>query len=240
MTGERPGGAVKPRLVLKGLLMMLTLAALGWGMKVSGFGQALDTHWIDTQIRGHGVSGELLFTALGALVVAAGLPRQAVCFLAGYAFGLGWGLLLSSAASLLGCMGCFLYARLLGRELVLHKFPGRVRRIDDFLHDNPLTMTLLIRFLPIGSNLLTNLLAGVSLVRPGPFFAGSLLGYTPQTIVFVLLGSGIKVDPVLRISLSVVLFVLSAVLGVFLYKRLRHGHTLGAEIDAAVSGDGEA
>ena len=129
---------------------------------------------------------------------------------------------------------------MLGRELVLHQFATRVRRVDDFLHDNPFTMTVLIRFLPVGSNLLTNLVAGVSSVRIVPFVLGTLLGYTPQTIVFVLLGSGIRVDPVLRISLSIVLFVLSAAMGVFLYKRLRHGHSLGAAIDQAVDADESA
>jgi uncharacterized membrane protein YdjX (TVP38/TMEM64 family) len=121
---------------------------------------------------------------------------------------------------------------------VLHKYAARVRRIDEFLHDNPFTMTVLIRFLPVGSNLLTNLVAGVSSVRPVPFLLGTLLGYLPQTVIFVLLGSGIQVDPVLRISLSVVLFILSAILGVFLYKRLRHGHSLGGEVDEAVDADG--
>jgi len=134
----------------------------------------------------------------------------------------------------LGCVVCFSYARLLGRELVLHKFAGRVKKVDDFLHGNPITMTVLIRFLPVGSNLLTNLLAGVSSVRPWPYFVGSLIGYAPQTIIFVLLGSGIQVDPAMRISLSVGLFVLSAAMGAYLYKRLRHGHSLGEDEDDAV------
>ncbi len=119
--------------------------------------------------------------------------------MAGYAFGLGGGILLSTLASVLGCVLCFFYARLLGRELVMHRFAGRVRRIDDFLEDNPVTMTVLIRFLPVGSNLLTNLVAGVSSVPPLAFFAGTMVGYLPQTIVFVLLGSGIQVDPLWRI-----------------------------------------
>ena len=225
---------VKLRLLVKGLIVMISLAVLGWGLKASGLGDMLDTHWVDSEVRGHGLSGEMIFLAIGSVVVAVGLPRQAVCFLAGYAFGLGGGILLSSLASMVGCILCFLYARLLGRDLVMHKFAARVRRIDDFLHDNPMTMAVLIRFLPVGSNLLTNLLAGVSSVRPLPFFVGSLLGYMPQTIVFVLLGSGFQVDPGLRVSLSVALFVASAVLGVFLYKRLRHGHSFDAEIDADV------
>lgn len=225
---------VKLRLLVKGLVVMVSLAALGWGLKASGLADMFDTHWVDSEIRGHGLAGDMIFLAIGSLAVAVGLPRQAICFLAGYAFGLGGGILLSSLASVVGCMVCFLYARLLGRDLVMHKFATRVRRIDDFLHDNPVTMTVLIRFLPVGSNLLTNLLAGVSSVRALPFFAGSLIGYTPQTVVFVLLGSGIQVDPLLRGSLSVALFVASAVLGIFLYKRLRHGHSFDVAIDREV------
>ena len=229
-----PHATLPPRLLVKGLVLIATLALLGWGLKASGLGDILDTHWVDDQVKGHGLSGSLLYLAVGAVVVAVGFPRQAVCFLAGYAFGLTEGTLLASVASLLGCIGCFFYARLVGRELVMHKFAARVGKIDDFLRDNPLTMAVLIRFLPVGSNLLTNLLAGVSSVRAVPFFLGSVLGYLPQTVVFVLLGSGIQVEPGLRISLSVALFVASALLGVFLYRRLRHGHSLGAELDAAV------
>lgn len=222
---------VKLKLLAKGLLVMLSLALLGWGLKSSGLGDMLDTHWVDAEIRGRGLTGEMIFLALASVVVAIGLPRQAICFLAGYAFGLGGGIVWGSLASLFGCAACFLYARLLGRDLVMHRFAQRVRRVDEFLQDNPFTMTVLIRFLPVGSNLLTNLVAGVSSVRGVPFLAGSLLGYLPQTVVFVLLGSGIQVDPFLRVSLSVVLFVASAILGVALYKRMRHGHRLDEAID---------
>jgi uncharacterized membrane protein YdjX (TVP38/TMEM64 family) len=231
------GGAVagvKLSLLIKGLVLIASLAALGWGLKSSGLGDMLDSHWVDAQVKGHGLNGEMIFLAIGTIAIAAGLPRQAVCFLAGYAFGFVEGVAWSSLASLLGCVVCFAYARLLGRELVLHKFAARVKKIDDFLRGNPITMTVLIRFLPVGSNLVTNLLAGVSSVRPWPFIVGSMIGYTPQTIIFVLLGSGIQVDPAMRISLSVGLFVLSAALGAYLYKRLRHGRSLDADIDEAL------
>ena len=227
-------GGVKFKLLLKGLILIVSLAALGWGLKASGLAGELNEHWIDSQVRGQGLNGELIYLAIGTAAIAIGFPRQAVCFLGGYAFGLLNGVLLASVASLAGCVVCFLYARLLGRDLVMHKFAARVRRIDDFLRDNPLTMALLIRFLPVGSNLLTNLVGGVSSVRAAPFFIGSLLGYLPQTLVFVLLGSGINVDPALRVSLSAVLFVASAFLGVYLYRRLRHGHSLDGDLDADI------
>ena len=60
-------------------------------------------------------------------------------------------------------------------------------------------------------------------IGAAPFFAGSALGYIPQTVVFALLGSGINLEPELRIGASVVLFALSAVLGVHLYRRYRQG-----------------
>ncbi|HIJ39127.1 MAG TPA: VTT domain-containing protein [Rhodospirillaceae bacterium] len=221
----------QPRLMLKGLVLILSLAIFGWLLNDLGLRDLLGTGWMDNVVRGHGLSGEALFLLVGCGAIAIGLPRQAVCFLAGYGFGLGWGVGLASLASLGGCLLSFFYARWLGRDLVIHRFAERIGKIDAFLHDNPMTMTILIRFLPVGSNLLTNLLAGVSSVRPLPFLTGSLLGYLPQTLVFVLLGSGIQVDPLFRISLSIGLFVLSALLGVFLYRRFRHGHSYAAELD---------
>jgi uncharacterized membrane protein YdjX (TVP38/TMEM64 family) len=82
-------------------------------------------------------------------------------------------------------------------------------------------MATLIRLLPVGSNVLTNLVAGVSSVPLLPFLAGSLVGYLPQTVIFVLLGSGIHVQPVWRTVVSVALFVVSGLLGVVLYRRVR-------------------
>jgi len=113
----------------------------------------------------------------------------------------------------------------MAERLVARHFANKVRRVDAFLNHNPFAMTLLIRFLPVGSNLTTNLAVGLSSVRPTPFLAASALGYVPQTVVFALLGSGIEVDPALRTGLSLVLFTVSALLGLYLYRRHRHDVT---------------
>jgi uncharacterized membrane protein YdjX (TVP38/TMEM64 family) len=84
-------------------------------------------------------------------------------------------------------------------------------------------MGVLIRLLPVGNNLITNLLAGVSSAPLVSFLAGSLIGYLPQTVIFVLLGSGIHVQPVWSTAISVALFVASGLLGAFLYRRMRAG-----------------
>lgn len=219
------------RLVLKALVLFASVVALGIALKTTEIGTAFDKAWIDSAVRGKGMTGEMVFLAVGALFTGLGLPRQVICFLAGYAFGFIVGAGLALVATLAGCACTFAYARLLGRDVVAARFPARVKRIDDFLSDNPLAMTLLIRFLPVGSNLITNLAAGVSRVSALPFLAGSAIGYVPQTVIFALLGSGVTVDPALRIGLSAVLFVSSGIIGVYLYRRFRHGHTFDDDLD---------
>ncbi len=215
--------------ILRGLVFLASLVAIGFLVRALQLDSFLDKAWIDTEIRGRGLTGEMLLVATGAVFVAVGLPRQIISFLAGYGFGFVAGLGLGLAATTLGCIISFVSARCLSRDVIARRFPGRVRRIDDFLADNPFTMTLLIRFLPAGSNLVTNLAAGVSSVGWLPFVAGSAVGYVPQTAVFALVGSGIGVDPVWRIGLSAVLFVACGGLGIHLYRRYRHGKSLEAE-----------
>ncbi|MDO8607750.1 MAG: VTT domain-containing protein [Phaeospirillum sp.] len=228
-----------PRALLRGLILILTFVAIGFLIEEMGIKDALDTQWVDSQIRGKGLSGDALFVLMGAIAIAIGLPRQAVCFLGGYAFGFAEGLLWSSLASLAGCVGAFFYARFMGRAFIATRFPDRIARVDDFLAGNTFSMSLLMRLLPVGSNLLTNLAAGVSGVVAVPFFLGSLLGYLPQTAVFALLGSGIQVDPVFRIGASVILFVASGVIGVWLFQRYRHGRRLDAATEAALDENGD-
>lgn len=229
--------SVSVRLVLRSAALFVSLAVIGAAIHLSGLASALDQKWIDAAVRGQGIRGETLFVAAGALFIALGLPRQVIAFLGGYAFGLALGSALALLAAVFGCIAAFVYARLLGRELVAARFPARVRRIDDFLAENPLTMTLLIRFLPLGSNFLTNLAAGVSRVPPAPFIAGSALGYVPQTVVFAVIGSGVAVDLVFRVGLGAALFAASGALGVYLYRRYHGAKTLGPEVDRDLDPD---
>ncbi len=231
---SRPANA---RIVLRGATLFLSLVAIGLALHFSGLASALDEKWIDTAVRGQGLRGEILFVAAGAMFIALGLPRQVIAFLSGYAFGLALGSALALLASVFGCIAAFFYARFMGRDLVAARFPGRVRRIDDFLAENPLSMTLLIRFLPLGSNLLTNLAAGVSRVPPTPFIAGSALGYVPQTVVFALIGSGITVDLIFRVGLGAALFAASGALGVYLYRRYHGAKSLGPEVERDLDPD---
>ena len=205
--------------VLKGLLMLVSLAALGLAARALDLGHAMDEQWVDTVVRGNGALGWLLLTGAGSLIIALGLPRQLVAFLAGYAYGFLGGTAICTLAVAVGCALCFWYARFFGRGFVARRFGRRVCQVDEFLRRNPFHTTLVIRLLPVGSNLATNLVAGVSSVGAWPFLSATTLGSIPQTMVFALLGSGIQVGTGWRVALSVALFAVSTLLGVHLYRR---------------------
>jgi uncharacterized membrane protein YdjX (TVP38/TMEM64 family) len=225
---------MKAGVILKGLALIFSLALLGYLFKTSDLGSSVNEAWIDARVRGHGVNGALLFLLMGAVFTAIGLPRQIIAFLGGYAFNLWLGTLLGALAALLGCMLSFAYARFFGKGLLRARLGERAGRFDRFIHDHPFAMTVLIRLLPLGSNLLTNLAAGISSIRSRHFFAGTLLGYIPQTLVFALVGSGVHIAPVFKIALAIGLFLISGALGVYLYRRFRHGQSLDDRIDAAL------
>jgi len=211
------------RILLRGLLFLLSLVVVGLLLRQIGFGEIMDEAWIDREVRGHGFAGEALFVSVMAMGMAVGLPRQVAAFLGGYAFGFVGGALTALLATMLACVASFYYARLLGREMLGKRFLGRVARFDAFFAQHPFSTTLLIRLMPAGSNLLTNLVAGVTRVGARAFLAGSALGYVPQTAVFALAGSGAGLGPELHIVLAVLLFLASGLLGLYLYRRYRKG-----------------
>lgn len=205
--------------MLRGLVLIGLLVVVAYVFDVSYFGHVFNESWVDHKIRGQGLPGELLYVGIGALAVALAVPRQIVSFIGGYAFGFIGGVLLAVLATACGCMLTFFYARLIKRGMALNRLSPGLQRIDEFLKIHPFSMTLLIRLLPVGNNFATNIAAGVSSVSVWPFLAGSVLGFIPQTAVFALVGSGVNVDQAYRIGLGVLLFVISGVMGVWLYHK---------------------
>jgi uncharacterized membrane protein YdjX (TVP38/TMEM64 family) len=197
------------RSLAKAALLLAGLAAAGLALRSLGAGglSAAPT-----------LGGAAVFFAVSATLVAVGMPRQVVAFAAGYAFGAWRGGVLALAAQLLGCAADFWWARLVARDWATRHLRGRLARVDQMLAEKPFMATLTLRLLPVGNNLLLNLLAGVSGLRVWPFLTASLIGYLPQTAIFALTGSGTHVDHGLQIALAAALFALSALLGVTLLK----------------------
>ncbi len=167
------------------------------------------------------LAGAGLLICGGALLCAVGLPRQLVAFAGGFAFGALVGGAMALVAQLAGCMAAFFWARWLGRDFARRRLRGRWRTMDRVLGGHPFTATLTLRMLPVGNNLLLNLLAGVSGLPAVPFLAATLIGYLPQTAIFAMLGSGVHVQRSVQVGLAAVLFLLSAGLGALLARRAR-------------------
>ncbi len=212
--------------LLKGLFILILLVCGGFIFRLAQVDGFFNETWIDNEIRGAGFQGELVFVVFCSIATAVGLPRQIVSFLSGYAFGFTLGTGLALLSTVIGCIVTFSYARLLGQNFVRKRFESRLTKIDSFLSENPFLMTLIIRFLPAGSNLVTSLTAGVSSVPAVPFVVGSAIGFIPQTAIFALAGSGVTVDKFFTIFLSGALLVISASLGIYLYKKFRRGKKL--------------
>ena len=201
-------GAWRPALLLLGLV--------GAGLALRGLG-------LDARVAAAGENGPLAYVALGTVACAAGVPRQVVAYAGGLAFGFWPGSALALLAEALGCGADFFWARLLARHWAVgwlrRRGGGRLERLDRFLTARAFTATLTLRLLPVGSNVVLNLLAGVSGVAAGPFLLASVLGYVPQTAVFALLGGGVRVSQGVQVGLAAVLFAVSIGMGVLLLRR---------------------
>jgi uncharacterized membrane protein YdjX (TVP38/TMEM64 family) len=185
-------------------------------------GLALRSMGLDAGIAAAGQRGPLAFVAIAAAACALGVPRQVVAYSGGLAFGFWPGATLALLAEVLGCVGNFYWARWAARAWAvrwLARGGGRLERLSRFLVANTFAATLTLRLLPVGSNLLLNLLAGVSSVAAGPFVAASVLGYVPQTAVFALLGGGVRVSQGAQVAVAAVLLALSIALGLALARR---------------------
>jgi uncharacterized membrane protein YdjX (TVP38/TMEM64 family) len=161
------------------------------------------------------------FTALATLLCTLALPRQAIAYAAGFAYGPVIGTGLAMIAQTLSCIAKFAWARLFARQWVARRLRGRLAQLDSYLAANSFTATLILRLLPVGNNAALNLLAGASSTRATPFILASTLGFLPQTIIFALLGHGTQLGTTTHLALATALLAGSVGLGWALARKAR-------------------
>jgi uncharacterized membrane protein YdjX (TVP38/TMEM64 family) len=209
-TAAAARGAMKPLLMAGGMIAIVS------ALPLLGAGTAQDT--LSQLVAQGGVRGPALFLVLAIFLTAIGLPRQIPCFVAGYAFGPWYGSAIALVAQALACSLDFIWARALGREFVRRRFGARLRQVDRMLERQPFITVLTLRLLPVGSNILLNLAAGLSAVRALPFIAASAIGFIPQTVIFALIGQGSAPSHAHVLAVGAAMFVVSAILGAFLFR----------------------
>ena len=180
------------------------------------FSQLLDTLSINNN--NQWLSILILFLLL-SLATSIGLPRQIAAFIAGINLGALTGAAIATLAATTGCLITFTLARFLLSNKIATKYPEKIAKLSLFINQQTLIKTIIIRLLPIGSNLLTNILAGVTQVSMPRYVIGSFIGFIPQMAIFSLAGSGIRMGAKNEIILSALLFILAMMLSVFLYNK---------------------
>lgn len=219
---------------VKGLSLFIILAIALTLFQWFSPSEASYTAFVDTYVRAQGFKGIVLFVALVTGLVSMGIPRQLLSFIGGYTFGALYGGLLTTLGVIIGCVLSFFYSRFMIQSLVQRHFGNRIHRLEVFLLQAPFSMALVMRLLPIGSNQITNLAAGMTRIPAAPFIFGSALGYLPQNLIFALLGSGARVDAASRTLLSAALFLVATLIGYLLYRRHRKALQGVAETEEAV------
>ncbi|WP_319467554.1 VTT domain-containing protein [uncultured Pseudodesulfovibrio sp.] len=208
---------------VKGLIMLAGLGLAVYLARMTGVNDMLkDTQWFSEHVLGSGPLSIFIFLGVGAVFTAVGLPRQLVAFMGGFAFGAVSGTALATLGTGLGCALAAGFARWGGRDFISRLMGRRIMRFDGFLRHKPFKTALAIRFFPLGSNVLTNLAAGISAIPLMPFILGSTIGYIPQNFIFALFGAGMQKESttgiVLSIGMGVVLFAVSIWIGMAVYR----------------------
>ena len=205
------------RSVVKLLLIAVVLVLIGFLLNSVDFDDLFKSLPFTNTDAGW-MNGKLAYLVCASLLVAVGCPRQVVSFFAAYFFGLWMGILLGVIATTLACILSFSIARVF-RRYFKGLLKGKLKLAFEFWSKNTFFATMIWRFIPAGSNLLINLVAGAFGISALPFIMGSAVGYIPHTIVFALLGSGVEVGSNFQILASGILLVVSVLLGFVLFKK---------------------
>jgi len=177
---------------LRRLLLLLAAAAAAFVLLYFTPVGALvgDIQRLRAFLAGDDLLAEAAYVLLVFGLVAAGAPRLIFYVLGGLAFGFWKGLLLAQVGAVAGSGLTFWAVRHGGRAWLErhfggHRFLGRAFRVR-----SSVKAVVLIRQLPLTSVMINSGLA-LSRVSGRVFLAGTFIGYLPQGIVAVLIGSGV-------------------------------------------------
>jgi len=174
------------------LILLAVGAGLLWVVHATPLGdQVRSSEALVSLFKSGGLKAEFYFTVISAFLIMLGTPRLLFCGLGGLVFGFWAGLWWSLLGSLIGSFAAFRAARWAGRAWMTERF-GQRRFFKRIVHAEPtLTSVVVMRMLPV-SNGLINIGLALSQVNARDFLLGSLVGFLPQGVVAVVVGSGLS------------------------------------------------
>lgn len=149
-----------------------------------------DIHRLRALLKGDDLLAEASYIAIVTGLVALGAPRLMFYVLGGLAFGFWQGLILAQVGAVIGSWLTFWAVRHGGRAWIERHFGGHRLVGRAFRVRSSVKAVVLIRQLPLTSVMINSGLA-LSQVSAHAFLAGTFIGYLPQGIIAVLIGSGV-------------------------------------------------
>ncbi|MYI89656.1 MAG: pyridine nucleotide-disulfide oxidoreductase, partial [Gammaproteobacteria bacterium] len=158
----------------------------------------------------------LIYFAVYILITGLSVPGAAIATLVGGAiFGLLWGTVLVSFASVIGASCAFLVSRHILRDAIQSRYGERLRTINEGIRKDGAVYLFTLRMVPIFPFFIINLVMGLTPMRLRTYFIVSQIGMLPATIVYVNAGTQLaKIDSVGAI-LSPALVASFVLLGIF-------------------------
>ncbi len=172
-------------LVVLGLLMVLHFTPLKAWMEDL---QALKQH-----VQSYGWKAYAGFGVASVAAIALGVPRLALCGLAGALFGFVAGGILALGSAVTGSYGAFLLARWSGRDWAERKLAGASPTLRALLAKPGIVSIFIARQLPV-PGILINVMVGILATPHRTFLVGTILGYIPSTAIVALAGSSLGKD----------------------------------------------
>lgn len=204
--------------LVKFIVSLSLFIAIAVATQQGFFEHLADSNWVVEFVKEKGQQAVAFLVAMGAVYAALGAPRQLMAFAFGFTFGAIEGAILALIATEGGCILSFYIAKWLFRSTLQQRFNNSLMKFERLVKHNTTIKVLMIRLLPIGSNLFTNVAAGATTVPSKGFFLGSFIGYIPQTLVFAYAGAGVGLSEREKIIISIGLFIISSLIGSLLYR----------------------
>ncbi|TNF59923.1 MAG: hypothetical protein EP306_09895 [Burkholderiales bacterium] len=154
--------------------------------------------------------GAVVFTALGG-------PRQVLAFSCGYLLGGWWGGVVSTLLTGLGALLTMSVVRHAGMDWLRQRHGDRIEVVRRVLGGDTWKWICIVRLMPVGSNLLTNVAAAMAGLSRRSVLLGSLPGYLPQSLLFSYAGRGVALQDGSKIWISLGLLAGSTALAWYLY-----------------------
>jgi uncharacterized membrane protein YdjX (TVP38/TMEM64 family) len=187
----------KKIIISLGVVVIIASMVYGYRNDLQNIIETLSNGTVDdlvTLIQSWGIGAPIVSILLMVLqAYIAPIPSFLIAGANGLVFGTLSGVLISWVGGMLGAMGTFYLARLLGSNFVKKyvKSDTLIQKVDEISQKHGMKVVFIGRLLPFISFDFLSYAAGLSTMKPWRFFLATAIGMIPGTTAYVLLGNQI-------------------------------------------------